>query len=139
MRTIYKGNLWLSPEEAASAVHNGFNFTEPHFNLNHVHTNVAKVSRSCLPVSYVCVLLFPGVAEEAYGASSQISSQKKWALWYLRPKIHMFQHLLFLGCTPNGYMYPKYLSSPPELIKAPNEVPVGARSGVHFESPLPKT
>jgi hypothetical protein len=43
--------------------------------------------------------LFHSKTKEAYGACGQISAGQGWALWYLRPKVHMFEHVLLRDCN----------------------------------------
>ena len=50
------------------------------------------------------VLLF--VRQEAYGCCSSMSAAKGWALYYLRPKIHMYCHILFLSCRLGMILVP---------------------------------
>ena len=40
------------------------------------------------------------IYEEAYGCCSVLSANNGWALYYVRPKIHMFCHVLLLGSFP---------------------------------------
>lgn len=37
--------------------------------------------------------------QEAYGCCSAMSSALGWSLYYIRPKIHMFCHILLPSCT----------------------------------------
>ena len=102
-RIVYRGDLWMTRSEAELAIQNGWNLTEPlpekvlfdrypallFLGGNGNHSVIYK----SLSLSF-CLS-----AQEAYGACSQLAASKNWALWYLRPKIHMFQHVLPLRCT----------------------------------------
>ena len=65
-------------------------------------------------------------AQEAFGSCSAISAQNGWALYYVRPKIHMFCHLLPLGSRvsvgPLQYAIYFQFSSMCEIAEATNGV-----------------
>lgn len=52
---------------------------------------------ACPVVSYHVAIY--SKTKEAYGACGQISAGQGWALWYLRPKVHMFEHVLPRDCN----------------------------------------
>ena len=35
--------------------------------------------------------------EEAFGACARLAADRRWALFYVRPKVHMMQHVVLLG------------------------------------------
>ena len=55
---------------------------------------------SVIPGTWLILGLCSSVrlAEEAFGALARLSADRGWRLWYLRPKVHLFQHVTFLGC-----------------------------------------
>lgn len=40
-----------------------------------------------------------GSSQEAYGALARMAKEHSLNLWYMRPKVHMFQHVVLLACT----------------------------------------
>ena len=45
------------------------------------------------------------MSKEAYGCCSVLSSEIGWALFYVRPKVHMFCHLLLLSCSASLLLF----------------------------------
>lgn len=74
--TIYKGSLWLSRHVAAQAIHDAWNMADPGQRFL-----IWRLSQT----------------QEAFGALARLSADQGWRLWYLRPKVHMFQHIVRLG------------------------------------------
>ena len=74
-------------------------------------------TNSCLYiVHHIIPFLF---AQEAFGCCSAISAQNGWALYYVRPKIHMFCHLavMWVWVLHNTFKFPTC-----EIAEAPNDV-----------------
>lgn len=90
-RIVYKGPLWLPKSSAQSAIENGWNMCVPRMQEVRVsyttHRTKSRVSDFEIPLP---------VSEEAYGALARLCKEKQWRLFYIRPKIHMMQHVVLL-------------------------------------------
>ena len=91
-RIIYCGRLWLTRMEAEQVVFHGWNLlasllqmSDPK-QLNLRYEYKIQISRPSARI------------KEAYGGSARLSSMQKWALFYMRPKIHMMCHLVMHVC-----------------------------------------
>ena len=89
-RTLYNGGIWLSREEAQVAVENGWNSTDPKLEI--------KLVKAVESLSLV-FFQHTGCSKEAFGAAASLASALQWALFYMRPKVHNMQHVVFPGCT----------------------------------------
>lgn len=101
-RIIYSGKMWLPRREAENAIYNGWNVVEPwHFHIDQFKfwnlSMFRQVSQKWTSHAVVLDVLLL-VRQEAYGCCSAMSAAKGWALYYIRPKIHMFCHIVFLSC-----------------------------------------
>ena len=128
MRTVYCGKLWLTRAEAENAVYNGWNMADTFILrlemgiLVHVFWKTEQQSMGLFVHQIIPFLS----AQEAFGSCSAISAQNGWALYYVRPKIHMFCHLLPLGSRvsvgPLQYAIYFQFSSMCEIAEATNGV-----------------
>lgn len=65
-----------------------------------VHDRFLQACRKPAPFQSIHPNLGPShfEAKEGYGALARLAKDHQLSLWYLRPKIHMMQHVLFLAC-----------------------------------------
>ena len=113
MRTVYCGRLWLTRTEAENAVYNGWNMADTFILIrNGNFGSFVLESQPAISGFFVHHIMLFLSAQEAFGCCSAISARNGWALYYVRPKIHMFCHLLPLGsrvsvgCTQFTFKFP---------------------------------
>lgn len=98
-RTVYKGPLWLPKEQAELAIQSGWNMCVPCCR-NNGNEFVLEIMPPYPFRPILDILAFSCAwAKEAYGALARLCKDKGWKLFYIRPKVHMMQHVMLLFST----------------------------------------
>ena len=86
--SIYCGRVWLPHSVAESVAKYGWGMIE-----SFMHYSAEKSTCS----------FWEHKIKDGYMGCAKLASIQKWALWYIRPKIHMMARLMCLGCKkPTG-------------------------------------
>lgn len=110
-RDVYCGRLWLTRMEAEECIYNGWAMCDPLFAFYFYTCFFGERSLLQLPASqwHENDSSHLVISKEAYGCCSVLSSEIGWALFYVRPKIHMFCHLLLLSCSASFLLFLLYV------------------------------
>ena len=96
-RLLYGTGIWLSRSEASAAIDNGWAMLAPRLDWDlgcrgyHKHT-ASHLSWGLSPKSFGCSIAY----KAGYMLLAQRCAQLKWALFKIRPKLHMQAEIVWL-------------------------------------------